>query len=68
MKMINVNHFHVPDAVQRVSGAPQSRNLRTFGARNDSGSAAQHHSARKTRANALMVLRCARETHQELRN
>jgi hypothetical protein len=29
----------------------------------DPGSAAHHHSASKTRVNALMVLRCVRGTH-----
>jgi hypothetical protein len=51
-----------PDAVQRDSGAPQIRDRPKLGVRNDPGSAAHHHSARKTRVNALMVLRCARET------
>jgi hypothetical protein len=42
-----------PDAVQRASGAPQIRDLRKRGARNDPGSAAHH-----------FVLRRARETMQ----
>jgi hypothetical protein len=32
----------VPDAVQRDSGAPQIRDLRRLGARNDPGFAAHH--------------------------
>ena len=40
-----------PDAVQRVSGAPQIRDRPTLGVRNGPGSAAHH-----------FVLRCARET------
>ncbi|HWX84646.1 MAG TPA: hypothetical protein VNZ48_13685 [Xanthobacteraceae bacterium] len=55
-----------PDAVQRDSGAPQIRDRSGLGVRNDPGSAAHHHSARKTRVNALMVLRCARETMRQV--
>ena len=66
----------VPDAVQR--GAKRSgvksaftrvfdalwliRDRSTFGVRNGPGSAAHRHSASKTRVNALMALRCARDT------
>jgi hypothetical protein len=42
-----------PDAVQRISGAPQIRDRSRFGVRNDPGSAAHHQ----------MVLRRARETN-----
>jgi len=48
-----------PDAVRRDSGAPQIRDRPTFRVRNGPGSAAQHHSARKTRVNALLALGCA---------
>jgi hypothetical protein len=41
----------VPDAVQRDSGAPQIRDRRRLGVRNDPGSAAHH-----------FVVHCARET------
>ncbi len=54
----------VPDAVQREaqrSGAPLIRDRYKFRGWNNPGSAAHHHSAPKTRVNALMVLRCARE-------
>jgi hypothetical protein len=44
------------EAVHRIRDRGELR------VRNDPGSAAHHHSARKTRVNALMVLRCARET------
>jgi hypothetical protein len=46
--------------VQRISGAPQIPELSTLGVFDDPGSAAHHHSARKTRVNALLVLRRAR--------
>lgn len=36
------DHARVPDAVQRASGAPQSRDLHKRGACDDPGSAAQH--------------------------
>src|SRR5688572_4045309 len=42
------------------------RDRSTFGDRDGPGSAAHHHSARKTRVNALMVLRCARDTRPAL--
>jgi hypothetical protein len=51
-----------PDAVQHASGAPLIRDRCRFGVRYDPGSAAHHHSSRKTRVNALVVLRRARET------
>jgi len=51
-----------PDAAQRASGATLIRDRSGLGVWDDPGSAAHHHSARKTRVNALMVLRCARET------
>ena len=56
----------VPDAVQRpFDGAPQSRDPRADEV--DPGSAAYHHSALKTRVNALVVLRSIRGTHYALR-
>jgi hypothetical protein len=48
--------------MQRDSGASLIRDRFKFGVREGPGSAAHHHSARKTRVDALMVLRCARET------
>jgi hypothetical protein len=51
-----------PDAVQRET-VHRIRDRSGLGVCNDPGSAAHHHSARKTRVNALMVLRCARETY-----
>jgi hypothetical protein len=43
------------------SGAPLIRDRSKLGASDDPGSAAHHHSARKTRVNAQVALRCARE-------
>jgi hypothetical protein len=55
------NSWRFPDAVQRESGAPLIRDRYKRRVSNDPGSAAQHHSARKTRVNALTVPRCARD-------
>ncbi len=44
------------------SVAPLIRDLSKIGICYGPGSAAHHHSASKTRVNALMVLRCARDT------
>jgi hypothetical protein len=55
----------VPDAVQRLSAAPQSRDQYNAALVMGPGSAAHHaarHSASKTRVNALMALRCVRGT------
>src|SRR5580700_295163 len=43
----------VPDAVQRVSGAPQIRDLRKLSVRNDPGSASHHHKHVHARLRAL---------------
>jgi len=42
-----------PDAVQRGNAALLIRDHPELGVRNDPGSAAHHHNARKTRVNAL---------------
>jgi len=44
------------------SGALLFRDRSKLGVFKDPGSAAHHHSASTTRVNALMVLRCARDT------
>jgi hypothetical protein len=48
--------------MQRDSGASLIRDRYKLSVCEDPGSAAHHHSASKTRVNALMVLRCTRET------
>src|SRR4029077_3206855 len=55
-------YYTFPGCGAARSGAPLIRDRSGLSARNDPGSAAHHHSARQTRVNALMVLRCARET------
>jgi limonene-1,2-epoxide hydrolase len=59
MPIRTVGHF--PDAVQRDNGAPLIRDRHKRRVSNDPGSAAHHHDARKTRVNALSVLRRARD-------
>jgi hypothetical protein len=55
-----------PDKMRRTSGASLIRDLRKRGVSEGPGSAAHHHSASKTRVNALVALRRARETvHHE---